>query len=52
MAFQYILRPETYVSGGCSASTVSISTPNNDQKISECSTRRSENQANACEHKK
>ena len=41
----------TYVSGGCSARTVSISTPNKDQKISECSTSRSENHANACEYK-
>jgi hypothetical protein len=38
----------SYVSGGCSLRTVSISTPKRDQKISECSTRRSENQAKAC----
>ena len=35
------------MSGGCSAKTVSMSTPKSDQKISECSTRRSENQAKA-----
>ena len=38
----------THVSGGCSARTWSMSTPNRDQNISECSTRRSENQEKAC----
>ena len=36
------------MSGGCSARTVSMSTAKRDQKISECSTSRSLNQAKAC----